>query len=137
MYEQLQAAVTKVPQHDMLLVMGYMNARFGSDTTDRERAMGSQGCETINNNGERLVNLCLNNNCAIGGIIFQHKCRGLKNQFQLLSTEEPDHPQVEGKWNHNKEIYTAKNTLGYLGSTDKTWLSSDTRRRIEERKTIK
>ena len=162
--------------------------------------------------GERLVNFCLNNNCAIGGTIFQHKyshkltwkspdgktvnqighvvinnkwrrplkdvhtCRGtdtgsdhylvmsrlklflrkattkknrprkyniprfrqdevlkafvveMKNQFQLLSTEETDHPQVEGKWNQIKDVYcnTAKNTLGYLKITDKTWLSTDT-----------
>ena len=35
--------------------------------------MGSQGCGTINNNGEILVNFCLNNNCVIGGTIFQHQ----------------------------------------------------------------
>ena len=72
-YEQLQAEVAKVPYHDMLLVMGDMNAKIGSHNTDRERAMGSQGCGTINNNGERLVNFCLNNNCVIDGTIFQHK----------------------------------------------------------------
>ena len=38
-YEQLQAEVTKVPQHDMLLVMGDMNAKVRSDNTDRERSM--------------------------------------------------------------------------------------------------
>ena len=72
-YEQLQAEVTTVPQHDMLLVMGDMNAKVGSDNTDRESATASQGCGTINNNGEILVNFCLNNNCAIGGTIFQQK----------------------------------------------------------------
>ena len=36
-YEQLQGEVAKVPQHDVLLVMGNMNAKVGSDTTDRER----------------------------------------------------------------------------------------------------
>ena len=41
-YDQLQAAVSKVPQHDVLLIMGDMNAKTGSDNTDRERAMGSQ-----------------------------------------------------------------------------------------------
>ena len=66
-YEQLQAEVAKVPQHDMFLVMGDMNAKIGSNTTDRERAMGSQGCGTIYNNGERPVNFCLNSNCVIGG----------------------------------------------------------------------
>ena len=44
-----------------------MNATVRSDNTERESAMGSQGCGTINNNGERLVNLCLNTNCVIGG----------------------------------------------------------------------
>ena len=51
-YEQLQAEVAKVPQHDMLLIMGDMNANIGSDNTDKERAMGSQGCGSITNNGE-------------------------------------------------------------------------------------
>ena len=38
-----------------------------------------------------------------------------------------------------EDVYcnTANNTLGYLRSTDKTWLSTDTWRKIEERKTIK
>ena len=69
-YERLPAVVTKVTQHDMLLVMIDMNAKGGSDNTDRERAMGSQGCGTINDNGNILVNFCINNNCAICGIIF-------------------------------------------------------------------
>ena len=63
----------------------------------------------------------------------------IKNKFHLLSTEERDHPSAGGKWKQIKDIYcnTSKYTLGYLRSTDKTWLSTDTRRRIEERKTIK
>ena len=63
----------------------------------------------------------------------------IQNQFHLLNTEEIDHPQVEGKWNQIMDVYcnTAKNTLGYLRSTDMTWLSTDTWRRIEEWKTIK
>ena len=72
-YDQLQAAVSKVPQHDVLLIMGDMNAKTGSDNTDRERAMGREGCGIINDNGEKFVNFCLNNNCVIGGTIFQHK----------------------------------------------------------------
>ena len=57
----------------MLLVMGDMNAKIGSDNTDRERTMCSRGCGNIDNNGERLVNFCINNNCVIGGNIFIHK----------------------------------------------------------------
>ena len=35
-YEQLQAEIATVTQHDMLLVMGDINAKIGSDNTDRE-----------------------------------------------------------------------------------------------------
>ena len=82
-YDQLQAAVSKVPQHDVLLIMGDMNAKTGSDNTDRERAMGREGCGIINDNGEKFVNFCLNN-CVIGGTIFQHK------EIHKLTWKSPD-----------------------------------------------
>ena len=72
-YEQLQLAISKTPRHDMLFVMGDMNAKVGADNTNREKAMGKQGCGSINENGERLVNFCLNNGLIIGGTVFPHK----------------------------------------------------------------
>ena len=54
-YDQLQAAMSKVPQHDVLLIMGDMNSKTGSDNRDRERAMGREGCGIINDNGEKFV----------------------------------------------------------------------------------
>ena len=53
-YEELQAAVRKVPVHDVLLVMGDMNARVGSDNTNFERCMGNHGCGIMNDNGRVL-----------------------------------------------------------------------------------
>ena len=55
-YEQLQAVVTKVPQHGMLLVMGDMNAKFESGNIDRDRVMDNKDCGNINNNIKRLIN---------------------------------------------------------------------------------
>ena len=119
-YEQLQAEVDKVPQHDMLLVMGDMNAKVGSDNTDRERAMGSQGCGTINNNGERLVNFCLNNNCAIDGIILQHK------DIHTLTWKSPDgktvnqidHVVINNKWRRPfNDVHTCRGRKTDQGST--------------------
>ena len=52
---QLQAAVSKVPQHNVLLIMGDINANTSSDNTDRERAMGREGCGIINDNGEKQM----------------------------------------------------------------------------------
>ena len=64
--------------------MGDMNVNTGSDNTDREWAIGRQGCGIINDNGEKLVNFCLNNNCVIGGTIFHHK------EIHKLTWKSPD-----------------------------------------------
>ena len=57
----------------MLLVIGDLNARTGSVNTDIERVLGKEGFGMINNNGERLIETCHENNLVIGGSIFQHK----------------------------------------------------------------
>ena len=50
-YEQLQAIIEKVPAHDVLLVIGDMNARTGMDNTNRERTIGREGLGTHPMNG--------------------------------------------------------------------------------------
>ena len=57
----------------MLLIIGDMNAKVGAENSDCERAMDKNGCGVINDNGDRLVDFCLNNNCVIGGTIFAHR----------------------------------------------------------------
>ena len=59
----------------MLLVFGDLNARTGSVNTDRESVKGKEGFGAINNNGERLVEICQENNLitCIGRNLFQHK----------------------------------------------------------------
>ena len=54
-YEQLQHGVPRIPRHDLLLIMGDSNAKFGSDNSNCEAAMGKHGCGSINDNGEMLV----------------------------------------------------------------------------------
>ena len=95
----------------MLLVMGDMNAKVGSDNTDRERAMGSKGCGTINNNGERLVNVCINNNCVICGPIFQHK--NIHKQTWKSPdgkiVNQIDHVVINNKWRRSlKDVHTCR-----------------------------
>ena len=54
----------------MLLVIGDLNARTGSD---RKRVLGKEGFNTINNSGERLLKICQENNLVVGGSLLQHK----------------------------------------------------------------
>ena len=57
----------------MLLVIGDLNARTGSVNTDSERVLGKEGFGAINNNGERLVEICQENDLIIGRSLFLHK----------------------------------------------------------------
>ena len=54
LYRRLQEEVDKVPVHDVLFVMGDMNAKVGDNNTNRERVMGNHGCGALNDNRERL-----------------------------------------------------------------------------------
>ena len=64
--------IEEIPRHDMKIVMGDMNAKVRRDNTDYERAMGREGCGAINENGERLVELCTTKDLVVGGTIFPH-----------------------------------------------------------------
>ena len=50
----------------MLLRMGDLNAKIGSCNKNRERTMGVHGIGEMNNNGERLANLCYEIGLVIG-----------------------------------------------------------------------
>ena len=73
--DQLQSAIDDTPFHEVLLVISDLNARPGSVNTDRERVLGKEGFGATNNNGERLVEICQENNLitCIGRNLFQHK----------------------------------------------------------------
>ena len=72
-YEQLQAELEEIPIHDMKIVMGDMNAKVGRDNIDYERAIGREGCGAINENGERLVELCTTYDLVVGRTLFPHR----------------------------------------------------------------
>ncbi|XP_071136632.1 uncharacterized protein [Mytilus edulis] len=99
-YEQLQTAISKVPQHVMLVIMGDRNAKVGSDNTDAENFMDRHGCGVKNENGERAIELCLCNKLVIGGTIFPHK-----NIYKVTwkspdgrTVNQIDHILVNNKW---------------------------------------
>ena len=72
-YKQLQTVVDSVHKHDILLVMGDLNAKVGEDNEGYENIIGSHGVGERNDNRERLVDFCALNNLVVTGTIFPHK----------------------------------------------------------------
>lgn len=99
-YETLQAEVENTPSQDLLIIMGDLNAMVGTVNTGSERVMGKHGYGNLNENGERLVELCGMNNLVIGGTLFPHK------DIHKISWNSPnrrdqsqiDHLLINGKW---------------------------------------
>ena len=71
--EQLQREVEATPRHDVLIVMGDLNAKIGEDNGGWEKVMGKHGLGRMNENGEKLAKFCGNNDLVIGGSLFKHR----------------------------------------------------------------
>ena len=99
-YEQLQATLENAHCRDLLLVMGDLNAKVGSDNTSFQSVIGREGYGAQNDNGERLVEWCTFNNMIIGGTLFPHH-----NILKLTWTSQNgrdqnqiDHLMVNSMW---------------------------------------
>ena len=99
-YHQLQTEVEKTPRHDLLVIMGDLNAKVGNDNTDYERVMGKHGMGTRNDNGERLVEFCAMNNLVIGGTLFTHRDihKLTWNSPNGRDSNQIDHLMINGMW---------------------------------------
>ena len=57
-YNQLQSVLHRTPKHDMVAVMGDLNAKVGCNNIGREACMGAHGIWQMYENGERLLDFC-------------------------------------------------------------------------------
>lgn len=80
--------------------MGDMNATVGADNSDCDRATGKHGCGVINDNGERLIDFCLENDCVVGGTIFPHRNihKLIWKSPDCFTVNQIDHILINGKW---------------------------------------
>lgn len=72
-YESLDAALTKIPGSDKLVLMGDFNARVGTDNKLWKQVIGRHGTGKINSNGLRLLSLCSEHQLILTNTIFQLK----------------------------------------------------------------
>ena len=87
-YNQLQDSISSCSRHDIIVVMGDLNAKVGSSNTNREEVMGKFGVGVMNDNGERLCDFCSVNGLVVTGTIFSHK------EVHKLTWRSPDRKTV-------------------------------------------
>ena len=112
-YNLLNNEIRKTPKHDMLMVGGDFNAKIGQDRRGFENAMGTEGIGERNDNGNRLLECCINNELVVTGTLFPHK-----NIHKLTWTSPDgrtrnmiDHILVNRKW-----IKSVRDTRAYRGA---------------------
>ena len=72
-YEQLHREIEKTPKHDILLLMGDVNAKVRTANEQWKGTIGTEGIEVMNENGELFLEFCAINDLVIGGTLFKHK----------------------------------------------------------------
>nr|KAG5686358.1 hypothetical protein BaRGS_026819 [Batillaria attramentaria] len=109
-YAQLQSVINKVPKRDMLILMGDLNAKVGSDNTNREREIGKHGVGDMNENGEHLADFCAFNELTIGGTLFPHRhCHKVTWVSPNHRTENQiDHVIVRQRWRSSLQDVRAR-----------------------------
>ncbi|XP_037953608.1 craniofacial development protein 2-like [Teleopsis dalmanni] len=57
-YDKLSAAIAEAPKKDFKIVMDDVNAKIGEVNENLEHVIGKHGLGDMNDNGERLVEIC-------------------------------------------------------------------------------
>lgn len=99
-YEALQSQTDKTPRLFVLLIIGKQNAKVVIDNSQHERSMDLELYKMMNENSERLVNMCSTNELFIGGTFFKHRdIRKITwNSPNNRDKNQVDHVIINGKW---------------------------------------
>ena len=102
-YKLLDATYCSLPDHDVKLLMGDLNARVGQ-TTSSPSLIGQHSLHDFaNDNGSRFQDFCVLHDLAIGGTLFQHpdihKATWLHPNGNSVS--QIDHICINRKWRNS------------------------------------
>ena len=72
-YENLAAIISSVPNNEQLVLLGDFNARVGADHDTWPSCLGQFGVGKMNENGQRLLELCTYHDLCIANSYFRTK----------------------------------------------------------------
>ena len=64
-YDALHKVIQTTPRHEQIILLGDFNARVGADYNNWSSCLGRFGVGKINENGQRLLELCSYNNQCV------------------------------------------------------------------------
>jgi len=72
-YDQLDSLIQRIPKDEQLLLLGDFNARVGADHDSWPSCLGKFGVGKLNENGQRLLEMCSYHDLCITNSFFQTK----------------------------------------------------------------
>ena len=113
-YSHLESVIKEIPSSDQILLLGDFNARTGSDKESWPIPLGPQGFGKMNDNGQRLLEICTLHRLCITNSFFQTKPQH-KVSWQ--------HPRTK-IWHQIDYVITRRDTLKDVKLT-RTYHSAD------------
>ncbi|XP_056645027.1 craniofacial development protein 2-like [Diorhabda sublineata] len=98
-YQTLQTVLDGIPNHDEIIILGDFNARIGDELIPGIK--NRFNAETINESGEKMIQLCILNELRINNTFYPHKpqhkytfenTRGHKSTIDYIITNKNIHP---------------------------------------------
>ncbi|CAF4797206.1 unnamed protein product [Pieris macdunnoughi] len=74
-YQDLQATIAKIPNRELLIIMGDFNAKIGANSAQYSKSVGNFGLGVRNERGERSMQFADENNMVVVNSLFQHHPR--------------------------------------------------------------
>ena len=72
-YDDLSSVISRVPETESVFILGDFNARVGTDHNTWPSCLGKFGIGRMNENGQRLLELCCHHNLCISNTFFNTK----------------------------------------------------------------
>lgn len=91
-YNALQETIDSVPNRDIKIIMGDMNAKVGQQQDRTNPSCGRYGLGERNERGEKFIEFCDSNNLIIANTMFQHHPRHL---YTWISPDRKTKNQID------------------------------------------
>ncbi|CAH1266637.1 Hypp3463 [Branchiostoma lanceolatum] len=136
-FSQISSLMNDISRHDIVWIIGDLNATTGLNRTSFESALGPHGSGTCKNNGLRLLEFCSNFRLRTERSFFQHKLIHSMTWFSNdgHTRKELDHILTSRRWHTSTHCRVYRSAE--LGNSDHRLLAMTVCLRLQRNSTNK